>query len=188
MKRKYSAFVLLFGILFVPVMALQSAGESFQLKKTEITFLVKHPFKDVHGVCKKITVSNQVIIGEGKRFSATLPLQVQIDVDQIRTGNRNRDSHMLEVLEYPKFKTITATVKSIRAKSETEYEISGDLTIKGSTKPFTATARVKAEGNQVDVSGKIEVRFTDFKVERPALLMLAVEDIVTVDFHLHYVR
>jgi polyisoprenoid-binding protein YceI len=87
--------------------------------------------------------------GQFKSYRATLRLdpkdftrsrfEGEIDVASIDTGNVDRDNHLrtndfFDAANHPK---ITFKSTRIEAKSDGEYAVSGDLTIRGVTKPVT---------------------------------------------------
>lgn len=62
-----------------------------------------------------------------------------IDVNTINTNNEDRDNHLrsddfFDVENYPK---IEFTSTDIKSTGDDEYDVTGDLTVKGETKPTT---------------------------------------------------
>lgn len=93
-------------------------------------------------------------------------VKVTIDVDSIETNNEDRNGHLksadfFNVEQYP---NITFVSKSIKKVSDSEFEVTGDLTITDVTKEETFTveyngkAKDPMQGNTIagaDVTGKI---------------------------------
>lgn len=84
-------------------------------------------------------------------------IEVTIDTDSINTANVKRDSHLksgdfFSVKEFPK---ATFKSKSFKKTGEGKYEVSGDLTIRGQTKPLTATVEDtgRAAGDKGELAG-----------------------------------
>lgn len=89
----------------------------------------------------------------------TASIEFSIDTASVDTRNGDRDAHLrsgdfFDVENHPKM-TFTAT--SISKKDEGEYDVTGDLTIKGTTKPQTFT--VTFEGTGKDPWGNEKVGF-----------------------------
>ncbi|MFE5513032.1 YceI family protein [Streptomyces sp. NPDC056529] len=83
--------------------------------------------------------------------------QVVIKTESIDTGVEQRDQHLRanDFLDVPSFPEITFRTTSIEAKSDTEYRVTGDLTIKETTKPVTID--FEYTGNAVDPYGNLRV-------------------------------
>ncbi|MFC4024292.1 YceI family protein [Oceanobacillus longus] len=98
-------------------------------------------------------------------------VEVTVDTASVNTRNEDRDNHLrsgdfFDSENYPKM-TFVAT--DIKKKSSHDYEVSGDLTIKGTTKPVTLD--VTFEGQSKDpmggatvagFSGKTSINRKDF--------------------------
>ncbi len=101
---------------------------------SEIEFKVKHMMiTNVKGTFNNINAS---IAGED--FSVA-PVSVTIDAASIDTNNNDRDNHLKneDFFDTAKFPTITFKGKSIEKKSDDEFKLTGDLTIKDVTRPVT---------------------------------------------------
>ncbi|UUI05247.1 YceI family protein [Oceanobacillus jeddahense] len=87
-------------------------------------------------------------------------IQVTIDVESINTRNKDRDDHLrsadfFDAENYPKITFIATDIK----KSDNNYEVTGDLTLKGTTKPVTLD--VAFEGQSKDpMSGSTVAGFS----------------------------
>ncbi len=104
---------------------------------SEITFKVKH-----------LMISN--VKGEFKKFEITVDgndintakIEVTIDAASINTNSPDRDAHLAgaDFFEVEKYPAITFKSTGLSAISGDDYTITGDLTIKGVTKPVTLKA------------------------------------------------
>jgi polyisoprenoid-binding protein YceI len=98
---------------------------------SEINFKVKHLM--ISNVKGEFTTFNSTIDSED--FSKST-ISVHIDANSISTNNEDRDNHLrsadfFEVETYPEITFISTSVNKV---SEDEYQITGNLTIKGTTK------------------------------------------------------
>ena len=146
----------------------------------EIRFIVKHPFKTVYGQCKEIIVQ-EIEIDNNLNIK---PFRITIPYLKMDTGNQNRDSHMLEVLGYPTYKEILVEIKPVNIKENTTFE--GWITIKGIRKPIKSTAIIEKQNNLYIVKGQVDILLSQFEIEKPSLLGLAVEDLVKVEYNFIY--
>jgi len=148
--------------------------------KKEVHFIVKHPFKTVHGKCKEVNIQ-EIEIDNNLTIK---PFRITIPYLKMDTGNQNRDSHMLEVLGYPIYKEILVEINPVKIQENTTFE--GWITIKGIRKPIKSIASIEKQNNLYIVKGKANIVLTEFQIERPSLLGLAVEDLVEVNYEFIY--
>ncbi|MER5352322.1 YceI family protein [Kitasatospora sp. NPDC002551] len=83
--------------------------------------------------------------------------QVTIKSQSIDTGVEQRDQHLRtnDFLDAPTYPDITFRTTSVEPRSETEYRVTGDLTIKDTTRPVTID--FEYTGNAVDPYGNLRV-------------------------------
>lgn len=129
---------------------------------SEIQFKVKHlVISTVTGQFKSFDAS---IEADGDDFEGA-NITFSADIDSIDTRNDDRDAHLksddfFNAAEYPK---MTFNSASFKKTGEGEYELTGDLTIRGTTKQVKLSADyggtvVDPYGNTkagFDVTGKI---------------------------------
>ena len=121
---------------------------------SRVGFRVKHlGISTVRGEFRKYEGS--LVVDEGGNLKAT----GKVDTASIDTAEADRDGHLkaadfFDVENYPE---ITFESTSVTAKDEDTYEITGDLTLHGVTKPITLTA--EAGGSEVDPFGNTRIGF-----------------------------
>ncbi|MFE0732307.1 YceI family protein [Streptomyces antibioticus] len=83
--------------------------------------------------------------------------EVVIKAKSIDTGVEQRDQHLRtnDFLDAPTFPDITFRTTGVVKKSDTEYQVTGDLTVKDTTKPVTID--FEYTGNAVDPYGNRRV-------------------------------
>ena len=79
---------------------------------------------------------------------------------------------VIDALEFPE-STFTSTLVEQRGDS---VFAAGKLTFHGITQDVTIAARPEWSGSQVIVNGGFNILLSDFKIERPSLLMIPVEN------------
>jgi len=98
-------------------------------------------------------------------------INVVIQAASIDTRNEKRDKHLrgMEFFDTANHKTITFTSTNIR-RSVDGYEILGDLTIRGNTRPVVLTARINGPvnnpsgGTVLGISARGTINRQDFGV------------------------
>lgn len=123
-------------------------------------------------------------------------IEVTIDAASINTRNEDRDNHLrsadfFDAENHPK---ITFAATDIKKKSDSNYDVTGDLTIRGTTKPVTIDVDYEGQskdpmgGNTVaGFSGKTKINRKEFGLTWNAAVetggVLVGED-VTINFEL----
>jgi polyisoprenoid-binding protein YceI len=94
-------------------------------------------------------------------------LNVEVKTDNIDTHNQKRDDHLRspDFFNNKEFPTISFKSTSFKSSGENKYEVTGDLTLHGVTKPVTVTLEKLGTGK--DPSGGTRVGFeTIFTIKR----------------------
>lgn len=113
---------------------------------TQVEFAVKHfGMMTVRGRFNSVTVTGNV---DPERAEAS-QVDVTIDVASLNTHNEKRDSDLKGsyFLELDKYPTITFRSTRIESLGQDRYALTGDLTIKGTTRPVTLQVRRYGEIN-----------------------------------------
>ncbi len=131
---------------------------------TEIGFKVKHMmFTNVSG---KITKYDATVETDGDQFT-TDNIDFKADIDSITTGNADRDAHLLspDFFDAAQFPALEFKASSFTKKDESDYELTGDLSLHGVTK--TVKLPVEFGGLMKDPWGNLKAGFTiETKINR----------------------
>jgi polyisoprenoid-binding protein YceI len=149
----------------------QKKGES------SMTYRMVHPLHKIESTSKDVVYDLEAdpVTKEFKKVSGT------VDVTTFDSGNSNRDSHAMEVIDaidYPeaKFEGTSFTQKG------DSLIINGKVTFHGVTRDVTAGAVARWSQGKLEVDGGFVLSLEAFKIERPSLLMIPVEDRLSLDF------
>ena len=135
---------------------------------TEIGFTVRHLMSKVRG--KFDTFEGTVVSADDVTAST---VEVSVDLSSINTGTADRDAHLrsgdfFEVDAYP---SMTFKSTGIKQESDDEFVLSGDLTIKGVTKPIELEVEFLGEGSdpwggtRVGIEAKGEISRKEFGID-----------------------
>lgn len=135
---------------------------------TEVGFSVRHLMSKVRG--KFEAVEGTIVTQEDLTAST---VNVTVDLNSINTGTADRDNHLrsadfFEVESYPK---MTFVSTGIVQKSETDFVVTGDLTIKGVSKPVELATEFLGEGGdpwggtRVGVEATAEISRKEFGID-----------------------
>jgi polyisoprenoid-binding protein YceI len=155
-----------------------------------------------HAMVTKVRGSFNEFDGTGS-FDAANPaaaqLQLSIQAASIDTRNADRDAHLrsndfFDMETYPEIRFASTAVEQT---GDDEYQVTGDLTIKGVTKPvtiefeYTGTAVDPYGNTRVGLDGKTTVNRKDWGVNWNAALEaggVLVSEKVTLEFEVSAIR
>jgi polyisoprenoid-binding protein YceI len=125
---------------------------------SEVLFKVKHlMITTVTGSFRKFDLEVET---RNEDFSTTKAVEFTADVNSITTNNEQRDTHLksADFFNAEEHAEILFSGKEFKAKDEEEAKLTGDLTIKGITKPVTLD--VEFAGIVTDPYGQVKAGFT----------------------------
>jgi polyisoprenoid-binding protein YceI len=121
----------------VPVPALpQITKWELDPENSSVTFVCKHAnATNVRGMFQK--PSGTIVLDDGA--PAKSEVSATIDVKALTTGVEERDTHLKgpDFFDAAKYPVITFVSTSFTKSSDTEYSVTGNLTMRGVTKPVT---------------------------------------------------
>lgn len=124
---------------------------------SEITFKVKHlMITTVTGYFRKFDLEVET---ETDDFNTAKKIEFSADINSIDTGNEQRDAHLKsgDFFNTDEEAQILFSGKGYKVDGD-EGELSGDLTIRGITKPITL--KIEYGGTVVDPYGQTKAGFT----------------------------
>ncbi|MDP3714228.1 MAG: YceI family protein [Mycobacteriales bacterium] len=163
---------------------------------TRIGFVARHAMvTKVRGQFTDYTADVVLDFENPANSSANVVIQV-VSVD---TGNAQRDEHLRtnDFFDAPTFPTITFTSTGVKVVDSETFQLVGDLTIKGISKPVTVdfelsgTAKDPWGGTRAGFDGKAVINRSDWGVSFNAALEtggVLVSDKITLEFDLSAVK
>jgi polyisoprenoid-binding protein YceI len=131
------------------------------------TFKIDPAHSDIQFKVKHLMITN--VTGSFGKFDATLEAgkddfsdakaSFEADIDSVTTGNEQRDGHLkgeefFAAAEYPKLSFVSTGIQKL---NDEDYKLTGDLTVRGVTKPITLD--VTYNGTVVDPYGQTKAGF-----------------------------
>ena len=173
--KKYSVIIAYFSLLIIT-----TSLAFMPIDRFEITDAFSLNFKsaDPSGSFKKM----EGTIDFNDQNLATSKFNLSIDISSIKTGNGMRDkkAQTEEWFSSKKFPAIKFTSTKVEKEGDL-YKITGDLTLKGTTKVYVVKAKKSGSGNTISFAGSINVNRMDFKIGKKSDV---VPDIMKVSFNL----
>ncbi|MET8690491.1 YceI family protein [Streptomyces sp. NPDC004732] len=160
--------------------------------RTRIGFVARHAVgPHVHGLFEEFDGSAR-LDGDNPEKSG---IQLTIKSESIQSRNKFRDNPVrakfLDIKNHP---DITFASTEVRQVDDTHFEVTGDLTMRGTTKALTLP--VESTGGESDPQGDVRVGFKgsvlinrkDWGVKANPVDTLFVSSQVTVEFEIAAVR
>jgi polyisoprenoid-binding protein YceI len=143
---------------------------------------------DAIGVTKG--VSGAIVIDDAGKF-VPAESKIVVDVTQLKSDRDRRDGYVqrrtLDTQKYPNVtlvpKEITGLSSPLPDSGRATFQLLGDLTIKGVTRPTNWQVNARFRGDTVSGTASTSFTFADFQMEKPSVsIVLAVQDTL----HLQY--
>ena len=185
MKR--SSLAVLASLLVSATAFAQEAANAARLysvspEGSALIYHLKHKLHEVDGKAKP-TEGKARILPDG-----TLQVAVRANVAEFDSGNENRDAHMKEATEAAKFPTIEFKGVASGVKvpttfpSEQAVVLKGQLTFHGVKQPVEVPMKVVfTSASDVMAEGRFNISLEAYKVERPSLMMVKVNDALELE-------
>lgn len=162
MYTRWKPVVALAGLL-TALWALPAFAQTYQVDPvhTSLVFRVKHMNTAfVYGMFRDI--KGTVVVDEANPARSSINLEV--DANSVFTANEQRDNHLRspDFFNTRQFPTITFRSTNIRRVNENTVQVQGNLTMRGVTRPVTATVNLTGKGKNAqgrDIIG-FETTFT----------------------------
>ncbi|HUN64728.1 MAG TPA: YceI family protein [Bacteroidota bacterium] len=162
-----------------------SAGGAAKLAATpgvsSLTYKIVHPMHEFESVSHDVTCTITVDDSSGTIRTAFF----SADVTSFDSGNSNRDSHAMEVVDALTYPTVSFKSTNIRTLG-TGLSVDGDLEFHGQTHPVSFSAATSATGDTLAVAGSTSISMTAFGIDRPSLLLVPVQDTIRISFQMKF--
>lgn len=169
--------IIMFCLFLISSIGAQSKYLEANKQESSIVYKLTHPMHEIEAESKNSYCKIEYVFekGEIKRVF------VQIDAASFNSGNSNRDSHAMEVVDaitYPYVKFSSSTVEQTNGN----LKVSGKMTFHGISNDISFNAKYFVANDKLVVKGHFDLSLTAFNIERPSLLMIPVNDMLKFDF------
>ena len=170
---------ILFLSLIISNISFVLKGKIISADKTSswIQYTVNHPLHKVDATSDNF-VCNIDYNPDKKQIDK---VAVSAKVVSFDSKNSNRDSNAMEAVESIKYPTVKFISNSVNT-SGSKLDIRGNLTFHGITKEISFNADQKTEGDKLTVQGTFPVSLDAYKVDKPGLLGMKIDDELMVEF------
>ena len=163
-------------------LAQQTPVSLYGVKEGAITYTLVHKLHEVHGTSRKLEGLAKIQSG-----GPTL-VQVRVPVASFDSGNSNRDSHMREATHeaaHP-YVEVKGTLPSLQLalSGPTQLPLEARVELNGESERQTIPVTLTPEGSGIRAKFSFPVSLDAHKVERPELLLVKVDDKMTIEGNL----
>jgi len=121
-------------------------------------------------------------------------VDAQVEATSIDTRNKLRDAHLRSAafFDVKKYSTITFTSTNIEHVGGQDYQVTGNLTLHGVTRPITFDVHYRGQSSMMGVRAGLSASATinrhDFSLGQGAAVRLAASSMVTIEIDLEAVQ
>src|SRR5271167_3334294 len=168
---------------FLVLAPLSGADGQFVLVESTLTYHVSHPLHQSEGV-------SHAAKGKGVCRGGQCDFLIAVPVKSFDSGDSNRDLHMLQVArggEFPMVIVRTSLPENASASSTIHADI--EVQFAGQTAKYKQVSFEQTkQGTETKISGTIPTTLTDFKIDPPSLLTVAVKNEIPVRVEMTWQR
>src|ERR1039457_5598599 len=166
---------IMMAVLLLVFPKLIPADSQWILEKSTLSYHMSHPLHQVDGVSHEAR-------GKCVCHGGQCDFLIAVPVKSFDSGDSNRDLHMLQVTRGGEFPMITVRT-GLPEDTPASKIIVADLEVQfaGQTAKYKQVSfELVKEGNETKISGTIPATLSDFKIDPPSLLTIAVKNAIPV--------
>jgi hypothetical protein len=177
----HSALLLLTGLL---AQASTTSTFSVDPQQSLLRFSIVHKFHRVQGESKHV---------QGKALlkpDGTLQVMIRATIGSFQSGDGNRDEHMRETLEEPKYpvvvyKGVGRLADGAALPPKLDLVLDGELDFHGQKRVEKVSVHVDTtQAGEARATGHFVVSLDRYQIDRPSLLFIKIDDACAIDFDL----
>ena len=158
-------------------------ASSFRIEKSLITYFGVHYLHKWEGSTSDV----KGVVSYDKNI-LQYECSISVPLNTFSSGNDNRDSNMLVYCRAFDFPNINFQSTSIKVKGSA-LEIEGKIEFAGEEKDIKTNAKLNSlDNNFFAIEGELDILLSEFKVERPSLLFVEIEDLVKIKYSIQGVK
>jgi len=156
---------------------------------SSLTYRLVHKLHTVQGVSKKLEGRARILPG------GQAQIMVRAGIDTFDSGNSNRDAHMKETVESARFPvvelkaTAASVVPPVAFPGSVKVQLKAQLSFHGVQQMIDIPAEITwADSAHAVATASFPISLEQFKIERPSLMFVKVNDDVKIDARIMLVR
>jgi polyisoprenoid-binding protein YceI len=154
---------------------------TYDASVSSVTYSMVHKLHSWQGVSKDLKVATKW----NEQKNEIEQISIVVNVSTFNSGLSSRDSHMMEVLDGLTYPRIIFSSSNVQYTSD-GIIVKGKLQFHGVEKLIETKVKLEKNNRRWVFSGYLPVLLEDYKVERPGLLFVKVDNLVKIDFQVAY--
>lgn len=170
--------------LAVPAVA-QPQSIPVDTARSTLAYTGSHPLHSWTGTSHAV----QGTLGLDLADPAQSTVEIRVPAESFDSGNGNRDSDMLDVVEVDRYPDVRFTSDRIEVTAWEEtaegyrgsWQVTGTLDFHGQEHPVTLPVEVRVQGDTFEANSIFEVSLERFEVPGPRLLLMSIRDTIELE-------
>ncbi len=164
---------------FIVSMFFQSP--TYEASTSSVKYSMAHKLHSWEGVSKDLKVATKW----NEQKNEIEQISIVVNVATFNSGLSSRDSHMMEVLDGLTYPRILFSSTSVQYTTD-GILVKGKLQFHGVERMIETKVKLEKVNRRWVFSGSFPVLLEDYKVERPSLLFVKVDNKIQIDFQVSY--
>jgi polyisoprenoid-binding protein YceI len=154
---------------------------NYETSVSSVRYTMRHKLHSWEGVSKELKVATKW----NEQKKEIEQISIVVNVATFNSGLSSRDSHMLEVLDGLTYPRILFSSSSVQYTPD-GIVVKGKLQFHGIERMIETKVKMEKVNNRWIYSGRLPVLLEDYKIERPSLLFVKVDNLMMVDFQVGF--
>ena len=172
---------MLLHVLLSFIVTLFFQNPSFETAASSVTYSMVHKLHSWEGVSKDLKVATKW----NEQKNEIEQISIVVNVATFNSGLSSRDSHMMEVLDGLTYPRIIFSSSSVQYTPDGIF-VKGKLQFHGVERMIETKVKLEKINRKWVFTGSLPVLLEDYKVERPGLLFVKVDNLVKINFQVGY--
>jgi polyisoprenoid-binding protein YceI len=172
---------MLLNLLFSFFVSLFFQNPTFETTTSSVTYSMVHKLHSWQGVSKDLKVATKW----NQQKNEIEQISIVVNVATFNSGLSSRDSHMMEVIDGLTYPRILFSSSSVQYTPD-GILVKGKLQFHGVERMIETKVKLEKNNNKWMFTGSLPVLLEDYKVERPSLLFVKVDNLIKIDFQVAY--
>lgn len=172
---------MLLHVIFSFIVSMFFQSPTYETSASSVKYSMVHKLHSWEGVSKELKVATKW----NEQKNEIEQISIVVNVATFNSGLSSRDSHMMEVLDGLTYPRIIFSSSSVQYTPE-GILVKGKLQFHGVERMIETKVKLEKQNRKLVFSGSLPVLLEDYKVERPSLLFVKVDNLVKIDFQVVY--
>ena len=172
---------MLLHVIFSFIVSMFFQSPTYETSASSVTYSMRHKLHSWQGVSKDLKVATKW----NEQKNEIEQISIVVNVATFNSDLSSRDSHMMEVLDGLTYPRIIFSSSSVQYTPE-GILVKGKLQFHGVERMIETKVKLEKINRKWMFTGSLPVLLEDYKVERPGLLFVKVDNLVKIDFQVAY--